>query len=85
MVKRGILATLLVIFGGAAWADHAIRPVEPEPVVAVSTVTREVCTTAEWGIDEVRSDCRMAVVPAAPGNPALSGVCTTYYGRRNCY
>jgi hypothetical protein len=63
---------------------------EPEHEIApdgtiVPVVTREICTSALWGHDEVRTDCRLEVRPAAKANPALQGICTTYYGRRTCY
>jgi hypothetical protein len=51
----------------------------------VPAVTREICTEALWGYDDIRSDCRTEVRAAAKPNPALKGICTTYYGRRTCY
>jgi hypothetical protein len=48
-------------------------------------VTQEVCTVALWGYDAIRTDCRIAAHPAPKTNPALRGICTTYYGRRTCY
>jgi hypothetical protein len=48
-------------------------------------VTEETCTVGEWGYDEVRSDCRLQVREAPKPNPALKGICTIYYGVRNCY
>jgi hypothetical protein len=84
MAKRGLLAALgIVLLAGTAQAQHAIMP-ETTPSV-VPAVTREVCTISEWGFDEIRTDCKTAVLPAPKSNPALSGLCTTYYGRRTCY
>jgi hypothetical protein len=81
MVKRVLVAGFLAMVGGAALAEHAVTP-EAE---LVPVVTQEVCDIAEWGYDQVRTDCRMEVRPAPKPNPALSGICTTYYGRRVCH
>jgi hypothetical protein len=72
---------LAMSFGARAEADHAVAP-EAEVLPAV---TQEVCTVALWGYDEIRTDCRIAAHPAPKTNPALRGICTTYYGRRTCY
>jgi hypothetical protein len=69
------------MLGGIAQAEHDVAP----EAKLVPAVTREVCTTAQWGYDAVRTDCRMEVRAAPTTNPALRGICTTYYGRRTCY
>ena len=85
MGKRVCLAFVVLLFGGVAQAEHAFVPeIEPEPEY-LPVVTREVCTVSEWAFDDVRTDCRMEVLPRAPGNPALRGICTTRYGLRTCY
>ena len=81
MVKRVVFATLVAMVAVTAQAEHAVAP----EGVMVPAVTREVCTTGEWGFDEVRTDCRVEVHAAPKTNPALSGICTIYYGRRTCY
>lgn len=83
MLKRVVLAGLMAMLGGAAQADqdHAVTP----GAGLVPVVTREVCTTTHWGFDEIRTDCRVEVSAAPKPNPALKGICTTYYGRRTCY
>ena len=81
MVKRVVFATVVGLAAATAQAEHAVAP----EGVMVPVVTREVCTTGEWGFDEVRTDCRIEVRAAPKPNPALSGICTIYYGRRTCY
>ena len=81
MVKRVLFAGLVAMLGGAAQAEHAVAP-EGE---LVPVVTQEICDVAEWGYGQVRTDCRTEVRPAAKPNPALSGICTIYYGRRICH
>lgn len=83
MGKRVCLAFVVVLLGGAAEAEHAFVPAAEPELVAVAT--REVCTISEWAYDEVRTDCRVEVLPPRRGNPALAGVCTTLYGQRTCY
>jgi hypothetical protein len=67
-------------------AEHAVKA-EADATQAVMrhAVTEETCTVGEWGYDEVRSDCRLQVREAPKPNPALKGICTIYYGVRNCY
>lgn len=88
MAKHGLLLCVIIVCMASASAaeEHAINP-EPELLSAglVPAATREVCTTSEWGFDEIRTACEMEVLPARRGNPALKGICTTYYGRRTCY
>jgi hypothetical protein len=84
MLKRVVLAGLMAMFGGAAWADQEPRAVVQDPDV-MPVVTREICTTMDWGYGEIRTDCRTEVSPAPPPDPKLKGICTTYYGRRTCY
>ena len=81
MVKRVVFATLVAMAAGTVQAEHAVAP----EGLTVPAVTREVCTTGEWGFDGVRTDCRVEVQAAPKPNPALSGICTIYYGRRTCY
>jgi len=83
MLKRVLCAGVVAILGGAAQADqdHAVTP----DASLVSVVTREICTTTNWGFGEIRTDCRTEARPAPKANPALSGICTTFYGRRTCY
>lgn len=83
MLKRVMFAGLLAMLCGAAQA-------EPEHAVTAEAgllpvVTREVCTTTNWGFGEIRTDCRTEVSAAPKIDPALKGICTIYYGRRTCY
>ena len=83
--------------GGIAAAEHAVTAEQASSEVSVPTgpegeqallpaASREVCTTVTWGWgDVVKTDCRYAPLPASRGNPALHGICTTYYGNRTCY
>ena len=80
-MKNRNAAGLVAIAAGTAQAEHAVVP-EGE---LVPIVTREICDVAEWGYDQVRTDCRLEVRPAPKANPALSGICTIYYGRRTCH
>jgi hypothetical protein len=81
MMKRVLFAGLVASISGVAQAEHAVAP-EGD---LVPVVTREICDVAEWGYDQVRADCRTEVRPVAKPNPALSGICTIYYGRRSCH
>ena len=81
MVKRVLFAAMVAMLGGIAHAEDAVAP----EANLVPVVTREVCTTALWGFDEIRTDCRTVVRAAAKPSPALKGICTIYYGRRTCY
>ena len=81
MVKRVLFAAMVVMLGGVAQAEHAVAP----EANLVPVVTQEVCTTALWGFDEIRTDCRTEVRAASKPSPALKGICTIYYGRRTCY
>jgi hypothetical protein len=54
-------------------------------VYLVPAATREVCTIGDWGFDEIRTDCVSGALPPRRVNPALRGICTTYYGRRTCH
>lgn len=88
MAKHALLLGVIIVCMASASAadEHAINP-EPELLAAglAPAATREVCTTGEWGFDEVRTQCEVEVLPARRGNPALKGICTTYYGNRTCY
>ena len=64
-----------------AHAEHAVAP--EASLVAAST--REICTEIAWGYDGVRTDCQFKVLATETTNPALKGICTTFYGRRTCY
>jgi hypothetical protein len=81
MMKPILFAGLVAAISGAAQAEHAVLP--EGDVVPVAT--REICDVAEWGYDQIRTDCRMEVLPVAKPNPALKGICTIYYGRRICH
>ncbi|MGH6735457.1 MAG: hypothetical protein ACRECX_05185 [Methyloceanibacter sp.] len=85
MGKRAVIALTVAMLCGAAEAEHAFVPETEAEVELVPAVTREVCTVSEWGYDEVRTDCRYEMLPPPRGNPALRGICTTYYGRRTCH
>ncbi len=82
MVRRVLLIGIVATLSTAAQAEQ--QAATPE-VNLVPVATREVCTTTNWGFGEIRTDCRMEVSPAPKANPALKGICTTYYGRRTCY
>ncbi len=81
MVKRVLFAAMVALLGATAQAEHAITP----EAKLLPVVTQEVCTSALWGYDEVRTDCRTEVRAAPKVNPALRGICTIYYGRRTCH
>jgi hypothetical protein len=81
MMKRVLFAGLVASISGMAQAEHAVAP-EGD---FVPVVTREICDVAAWGYDQVRTDCRSEVLPVEKPNPALSGICTIYYGRRSCH
>ena len=83
MLKRIVLICFAAMLGGAAQAEpeHAVTP----EASLVPVIMREVCTTTNWGFDEIRTDCQMEASPAPKANPALKGICTIYYGRRTCY
>jgi hypothetical protein len=81
MMKRVLFAGLVASISGVAQAEHAVAP-EAE---LVPVVTREICDVAEWGYDQVRTDCWMKVYPAPKPNRALNGICTIYYGHRTCH
>jgi hypothetical protein len=80
-----------------AAADPAVTPTpQPAPQVEVSVpseldlyvvpaATRQVCTTSEWGFDEIRTDCRTLPIALERNDPALRGLCITRYGHRTCY
>lgn len=74
---------LVALLGSAAQAgqDHAVATGEG----LVPVATSEICTTTNLGLGEVRTECRTEALPPSQGNPALRGICTTYYGRRTCY
>ncbi len=82
MGTRIIFAALAAMLSTSALAEHAIEADEPiyQPVGV-----REVCSTMDWGVGEIRSDCRYEALAPEKANPALKGICTTYYGRRTCY
>jgi hypothetical protein len=63
---------------------NATYPAEVD-VYLVPAAMREVCTTGEWGFDEIRTECRTEPIPVRRVDPALRGVCVTRYGQRTCY
>ncbi len=83
LVLSLISSALVAAVSGApvvAEEGHAIVPAEPATFYPASTGSREVCATISWGSGE-RTECWIDT----PGvNPALHGICTTYYGRRVC-
>ena len=85
MMNSILFAALVAATGGAAQAEHAVAP----DAELVPVVTREICDVSEWGAEwgyaQVRTDCRTQAYPAPKPNPALSGICTIYYGRRTCH
>jgi len=81
MVKRVLFAAMVAMLSGTAQAEQAVAP----EANLVPAVTQEVCTTALWGFDEIRTDCRTEMRAASKPSPALKGICTIYYGRRTCY
>ena len=81
MGRRVLFAAMVAMLSGTAQAEQAVTP----EANLVPAVTREICDVAEWGYDQVRTDCRMEVRPAPKPNPALKGICTIYYGRRICH
>jgi hypothetical protein len=83
MLKRVVLAGFIVALGGAAQAGQ--NPAAKADPSLVPVVTHEVCTTTNWGFGEIRTTCRTETSPAPKANPALTGICTTLYGRRTCY
>jgi hypothetical protein len=88
MGKLMALAALAAsMLAGTAQAQHAISADEPnlQPFGLQPAGMREVCSTMDWGIGEIRTDCRTELLPPPKANPALRGICTIYYGRRTCY
>lgn len=83
MLKCVVLAGLLAMLGGVAQAEDQQWLTQDGKVLP--TATREVCTTSNWGFGEIRTECRTEALPLAQVNPALKGICTTYYGRRICH
>ena len=83
MLKRMVFVGFVAMLGGAAQAEpeHAVTP----EASLLPVVTHEVCTTTNWGFEEIRTECRTEALPPSPGNPALRGMCTTFYGRRTCH
>ena len=81
MGRRVLFAAMVAMLSGTAQGEQAVAP----EVNLVPVVTQEICDYAEWGYDQVRTDCRMEVRPAPKPNPALKGICTIYYGRRICH
>jgi hypothetical protein len=81
MIGRASLAAMVAMVSLTAQAEHAVAP--EASLVAAST--REICTEIAWGYDGVRTDCRFQTIAAREPNPALKGICTTFYGRRTCY
>jgi predicted transglutaminase-like cysteine proteinase len=84
MGMRVIIAAAAAMLSTAAQAQpqHAIETDEP---VYQPAGMREVCSTMNWGVGEIRTDCRYEALLPERANPALKGICTTYYGRRTCH
>jgi hypothetical protein len=81
------------VFGVALLVSLSVpaKPTIAEPTHAVDQSevagpdtlgSREVCTTISWGEGNFRTECR---VDSGGTNPALQGICTTYYGHRVCH
>jgi hypothetical protein len=85
MVRRVLLAAAVAFVSLTAQAEHAVAPEKDLKADAVPAATREVCTTAFFGDDVIRTDCRESAHAAPDANPALKGICTIYYGVRTCY
>lgn len=91
MTKYALFAgAFLATMASGAFAGQGIDPESDSLALGpVPAAMRETCTTQTWrfgsGFDEVRSDCVARLVPDDPRNPALSGICMTYYGRRTCH
>ena len=83
ILRRSLSALVAAMSVAPAVAEerHAVVPAEPATFYPASTGSREVCTTISWGSGE-RTECRIDTLGV---NPALHGICTTYYGRRVCY
>jgi hypothetical protein len=81
MIARVSLAAMAAMVSLTAQAEQAAAP---EGRFAAAGM-REICTEIAWGHDGVRTDCRFEIVAAREPNPALKGICTTFYGRRTCY
>jgi len=83
MLKCVVLTGCLALMGGAALADDN-SPV-PSQTEMVPVVTREVCTSSDYGVGEIRTECRTETMPAPKADPRMKGICTTFYGKRTCY
>jgi hypothetical protein len=82
MGTRIICVAVAAMLSTSAQAEHAIEAGEP---IHSPAGMREACSTADWGIGEIRTDCRYEALAPVKTNPALKGICTIYYGRRTCY
>jgi hypothetical protein len=82
MGTRIMFAAVAAMLTTSAYAEHAIDADQPTYQPAG---LREVCSTMDWGVGGIRTDCRYEALPPEGANPALKGICTTYYGRRTCY
>ncbi len=86
MGQRIVYAALAALICTAAHAEHAIDIDEPSYQAAFQPAgVREVCSTMDFGYGEIRTDCRTTAITPAKPDPALTGICTIYYGRRTCY
>jgi hypothetical protein len=83
MLKCVILAGCVALVGGAALAEENQAAASQTDLVPV--VTREVCTTSDYGVGEIRTECRTETIPAPKVDPKMKGICTTFYGKRTCY
>ena len=82
-MKCVILAGCVALGGGAALAEENQAAASQTDLVPV--VTREVCTTSDYGVGEIRTECRTETIPAPKADPKMKGICTTVYGKRTCY
>ncbi|HZP09317.1 hypothetical protein [Methyloceanibacter sp.] len=86
MGQHIVYAALAAMICTSAHAEHAIGADEPGYETAYQPAgVREVCSTTNFGYGEIRTDCRTLPIAPAKADPALTGICTIYYGRRTCY
>jgi hypothetical protein len=82
MGTRFIFAALAAMLTTTAQAEHAI---EADESIYQPASMRGACSTMDWGVGEIRTACHYEALAPEKDNPALNGLCTTYYGRRTCY
>jgi hypothetical protein len=84
MLKGVVLVGLLTLSASVAHAENDKKWVTHDGKV-LPAATREICTTTNWGVGEVRTECWTEEIAPKEPNPALKGICTTLYGKRTCY